>query len=54
MHYSEKYGSHPGTGILIALCFLGGVSGGFLGALIMFAVFCPIYLVGAYERGDDK
>jgi hypothetical protein len=57
--YVDGYGSHPGTGILIALVVMGGIAGaqgagwrGFLfGACMMLLIFGPIYLFGAYDRG---
>ena len=52
LHYSDKYGSHPGTPILCVFVLLGAMAGRLAGALIMLAVFGPLYLIGAYERGE--
>ena len=51
LSYSEHCGSHPGTPVIAALVILGAVAGGIAGASIMAAVFGPLYLYGAYERG---
>lgn len=52
------YGPHPGTAYLVALVLLGGIAGlqrgweaGPIGAGVMLAVFGPMYLYGAFERG---
>jgi hypothetical protein len=52
LRYSDTYGSHPGTPWLIGLTFVGAVAGGIGGAVIMLAFLGPLYLFGAYERGD--
>lgn len=59
LHYSDKYGSHPGTPWMIAfpvLGFVAGLDSGFsralFGAAVMLVVFGPLYLYGAYMRGD--
>lgn len=51
LFWSEKYGSHPGTFILIWLLALGLIAGGWIGLSIFFVSFVPLYLAGAYERG---
>lgn len=53
LHWSEKYGDHPGTPWLIGFVLLGIVASGHLiGGVLMFVLFGPLYLWGAYERGD--
>jgi hypothetical protein len=37
---------------LIVLTLLGFVAGQFVGAAIMLVFYGPLYLYGAYERGD--
>ena len=49
--YSEEYGSHPGTPILIFLVLAGCVARFPVGGIIMLIVFGPMYLFGAWERG---
>ena len=57
--YSEKYGSHPGTPLLLGFTALGalaGADGGLFGsiggAVFMFApIFC-LWLVGCWDRGE--
>lgn len=51
MQYSDEYGSHPGTPIVLGAVFLGGLAGGWVGAVMMLVVFGALYLYGAYERG---
>jgi hypothetical protein len=58
LHYSDKYGSHPGTPWMVLLPFVGFLAGiergwrsGLIGALAMVLIFGPPYLFGAYERG---
>lgn len=48
-----RYGDHPGTPIIVWLLVIGALAGGWIGALLMGAVFGPIYLIGAYDRGND-
>jgi hypothetical protein len=56
------YGPHPGTVIVLVLIAFGGFGGadlehsllgGLMGMLIMTACFGPLYLLGAYGRGDS-
>jgi len=49
--WSDRYGPHPGMLALVGLLLLGLVAGSWLGLGIMAAVFGPLYLIGAYERG---
>ena len=49
--YSDKYGSHPGTPILIGLIIMGIYAGGWIGGSIMTLIFGSVYVYGAYERG---
>jgi len=58
IRYSEKYGSHPGNIWIIVLIVMGFIAGygvglteAIIGAAAMLAIFGPIYLFGAYERG---
>ena len=58
--YSEEYGDHPGTAIVLFFIFIGGIAGlarGPLGILFgagaMALFFVPIWLWGCYERGKD-
>jgi len=48
------YGDHPGTLVLIVMCFAGLVAGGVAGLIIMLVVFGPVYFWGAYERAEDS
>jgi hypothetical protein len=55
------YGEHPGTVPLVMLIVAGGLAGlergvlgGLVGALLMAAVFGPVYLYGAYTRGKAR
>jgi len=57
--YSEKYGHHPGTEMLVAILVCGAIAGlrhGIWGALAGFflaAVFAvPLWLIGCWERGE--
>jgi len=52
MHYSEHYGSHPGTLPLVLFVLLGYAVGGFGGMAIAMAGLLPLYLLGAYARGN--
>lgn len=59
LHYSDKYGSHPGAPWVVALpliAFVAGLDHGLvrstIGAVVMLVIFGPLYLYGAYERGD--
>lgn len=52
-------GGHPGTGVVVAFVAMGFVAGvragiakGLIGALIMLAIFGPMYLWGAYDRAQ--
>jgi|LakMenEpi03Aug12_release.lakeMendotaPanAssembly.Ray.scaffolds.fasta_scaffold515807_1 hypothetical protein len=56
--YSEKYGSHPGTPILIFFVTVGalagldkGIYGVCLGAGTMLVWFGSLWLVGCWHRG---
>ena len=56
--YSEKYGSHPGTPVLVFCTILGalagldkGISGACIGAGIMLVCFGSLWLIGCWERG---
>jgi len=56
--YSEKYGSHPGTPILIFFVAVGalagldkGIYGVCLGAGTMSVLFGSLWLVGCWHRG---
>ena len=49
--WSDYYGSHPVTPILIGFIFLGAIAGGWVGALIVTAVMGPVWLIGCWERG---
>ena len=42
---------HPGALPLVLMALLGMVAGGWRGAGIMFGVYLPFFLIGAYERG---
>jgi NhaP-type Na+/H+ and K+/H+ antiporter len=57
--YSEKYGSHPGTPILIFFVAVGalagldkGIYGACIGAAVMLAWFGSLWLIGCWERGE--
>lgn len=54
LHYSEKYGSHPGTFPMVLFVVAGAAAGGWLGFLMMSAYFVPLYLMGAYDRGNES
>jgi hypothetical protein len=49
--WSERYGSHPGTPVLVMLVTIGGIAGSWPGALVMLLTFGPMWLFGAWERG---
>lgn len=56
----EGYGEHPGTVVVIGLVSMGalagarqGIKGLICGALFMAVFFAPMYLYGAYSRGDS-
>ncbi len=56
--YVPGYGSHPGTGVLVAFVIMGAIAGahaGWRGAVFgagaMLGVFGPMYLWGAHDRG---
>ena len=49
--YTPQCGHHPGTLWLVYLTIIGIVAGGWLGGVAMLAMFGPLYLFGAYERG---
>lgn len=51
LRWSKTCGDHPGTVPLVMLVTLGLTAGGILGAFVMLAVFGPLYLYGAWERG---
>lgn len=51
LRWSKECGDHPGTVPLVAMVALGAVAGGFVGAGVMLAMFGPLYLYGAWERG---
>ena len=61
MRWSPKYGSHPGTPWLLFFIVLGGLAGSYresiagiaLGAVVMAAIYGPIYLWGCWETGGD-
>lgn len=50
--WSEKYGHHPGTVPLFTLLAVGAIAGGWAGVALMAVLFMPLYLYGAYKRGD--
>ena len=52
LQWSERYGSHPGTPIVVGLIGIGAIAGGWVGAAIMTCIFGPLYVFGAYQRGD--
>jgi hypothetical protein len=47
-------GDHPGTFVLLMLCILGALAGGWIGAGIMALVFGSMYLLGAYDRAEHS
>lgn len=54
MHWSKRYGSHPGTVPVGVLVVLGWLVGGFTGASVMAVMFGPLYILGAYQRGKEQ
>jgi hypothetical protein len=52
LRWSETYGSHPGTWPLLICLLIGGVAGGWWGLVIMGLWLVPVYLYGAWERGN--
>ena len=58
--YSEKYGSHPGTPVLIFGVILGGLAGlanpndpsFIIGAIIAAGFLVPMWAIGCWERGE--
>lgn len=57
--YLPHVGEHPGTGMIVLFVIMGAVAGlhagwrGALGgALLMGAVFGPMYLYGAWDRAN--
>jgi len=53
MHWSKKYGSHPGNTPVVVMIVLGGLAGGVMGAGVMAVMFGPLYIIGAYQRGKE-
>lgn len=58
--YIPGYGRHPGTSFLWMMVGMGALAGlgrglsySIVGALVMLAVFGPMYLCGAYGRAKD-
>jgi hypothetical protein len=45
-------GSHPGTFVFLAMVVLGYFAGGIVGSVILLVCFIPLYLTGAYFRGE--
>lgn len=54
MHWSEQYGSHPGNAPVVAMIVLGCLAGGVTGAVVMALMFGPLYIIGAYKRGEEQ
>ncbi len=50
--WSEDFGAHPGTPLLAWLFILGGVAGGWPGALLLPGAFLPLWLVGCWARAS--
>jgi hypothetical protein len=51
LQWSEEYGDHPGTLIMVAFLLLGAVAGGWRGVIVFAVLYGPLYLYGAYSRG---
>ena len=56
----EGYGTHPGTIVVVGLVSIGALAGsqqgikGLIGGALFMALFVvPMYLYGAYGRGDS-
>lgn len=49
---SPRYGDHPGTIPLLVLLGCGAAAGGWVGIAVMLILCGPVYLYGAYERGE--
>lgn len=57
--YSEKYGHHPGTEIMIAFLAMGAVAGAkggvysAIGGFLIMAIFAvPMWLIGCWNRSE--
>lgn len=42
---------HPGNFWLAVFAIMGALAGGWMGVGVMLAMFGPLYLIGAWERG---
>jgi hypothetical protein len=51
LRWSKECGDHPGTVPLLCLVGLGAAAGGFVGALVMTAIYGPMFLWGCWCRG---